>query len=202
VHDLREVLLAAWRLVFFSRSAFLPFIKPAPLLALLKHPELSIRYLAIELLTLRLSIADAAKEKWTKEYLGGPEDAIIAPWESRTIDYGLLPIFESERIRHAKKTIQARQYYEGGQRGLVASDLARFTGEVCGVLIPRFDNISTVTSKLIMTENTKYNLRQMAEVIVSEKPLLLQSVPGAGKSFLIDEIAKCFGRYEGISRRY
>ena len=26
--------------------------------------------------------------------------------------------------------------------------------------------------------------------IVAEKPLLLQSVPGAGKSFLIDEVAK------------
>jgi midasin len=48
-----------------------------------------------------------------------------------------------------------------------------------------------------MTENTKINLRNVAKTIVDEKPLLLQSVPGAGKSFLIDEIAKLFGRYDG-----
>jgi midasin (ATPase involved in ribosome maturation) len=49
-----------------------------------------------------------------------------------------------------------------------------------------------------MTDNTKVNLRNIARIIVAEKPLLLQSIPGAGKSFLIDEIAKLFGRFDGL----
>jgi midasin (ATPase involved in ribosome maturation) len=138
---------------------------------------------------------------WTEEYLGGPKNAITAPWEHRNIDYGLLPIFESQRIRLARKKIQARRYFYGGGRKLLPTDLGRFTGEVCGVLVPRFNNISAVPSKLVMTENTRLNLRAMADVIVAEKPLLLQSVLGAGKSFLIDETAKLFGRYEGTSYR-
>jgi midasin (ATPase involved in ribosome maturation) len=199
VHDIRETLLTAYRLIFFSRSIFLRFIKPAPLFALRQHPDLSIRYLAIELLSFSIGMTDAAKAKWTEEYLGGPKNAITAPWEHRRIDYGLLPIFESERIRLAKKKIQERRYFYGGGRKLLPTDLGRFTGEICGVLIPRFDNLSTVPSKLVMTENTRLNLRAVADVIVAEKPLLLQSVPGAGKSFLIDETAKLFCRYEGTS---
>lgn len=202
MHEVREILLAAYRLVFFSRSIFLRFIKPAPLLALRQHPDLSIRYLAIELLSFSIGMADAAKAKWTEEYLGGPKNAITAPWEHRSIDYGLLPIFESQRIRLAMKKIQARRYFNGGGRKLLPTDLGRFTGEVCGVLVPRFNHISVVPSKLVMTENTRLNLRAMADVIVAEKPLLLQSVLGAGKSFLIDETAKLFGRYEGTSYSY
>jgi len=49
-----------------------------------------------------------------------------------------------------------------------------------------------------MTENTVVNLRNIARVIVAERPLLLQSIPGAGKSFLVDEIAKLFGRFDGL----
>lgn len=201
VDDVREILLAAYRLVYFSRSIFLRFIKPAPLFAMLQHPDLSIRYLAIELLTVTLGIADSAKAKWTEEYLGGPRNAIKSPWESRIVDYGLLPIFESQRIRHAKKKIQERQYFQGGVRKLLPEDLGKFTGEICGVLVPRFDG-NAFPSKLVMTNNTRLNLRHVAEIIVAEKPLLLQSVPGAGKSFFIDEIAKLFGRYEGYASSF
>lgn len=200
VNDVREILLAAYRLLFFARSIFLRFIDPAPLFALLKHPDLSIRYLAIELLTIKLGIADAAKAKWTQEYLGAPENAITAQWENRTIDYGLMPVFESERIRKANKMIRERLYFQAGGRKLLSTDLGRFTHEICGVLIPRFDVGRKVGSSVVMTDNTRLNLRLMAENIVAEKPLLLQSVPGAGKSFLIDEVAQLFGRYDGMHR--
>lgn len=80
-------------------------------------------------------------------------------------------------------------------------DLGQWTGVVAGVLIPRFDGRVTGSDKLVMTENTTVNLRNITRIIVAEKPMLLQSIPGAGKSFLIDEIAKIFGRFDGTHAR-
>jgi midasin len=172
------------------------------LLALLQHPDLSIRFLAIELLCISLGIADAARIKWIDQYLGGPTNVFMAPFEHETIDYGLMLLFESERIYQANRKIQEREYFrEHVGRKLNPEDLGRFTGEICGVLIPRFNVTTSPTSGLVMTENTKTNLRNIAMTIVNEKPILLQSVPGAGKSFLIDETAKLFGRFEGFSVR-
>jgi midasin (ATPase involved in ribosome maturation) len=169
-----------------------------PLLALLQHPDLSIRYLAIELLTFSLGIGESPKSKWTQKYIGTPDDAIIAKWEQTTIDYGLLPLFESEKIHEAKKKIRDREYFQGPSgRKLTIADLGGYTTEICGVLIPRFQGNGNIPSNLVMTENTKINLRNIAKIIVEEKPILLQSLPGAGKSFLIDEIAKLFGRFHG-----
>ena len=100
----------------------------------------------------------------------------------------------------ANKTIREREYFRESEVGreFVPEDLGRWTGVVAGVLIPRFNATIPISGKLVMTENTKVNLRNIASVIVAEKPLLLQSIPGAGKSFLIDEIAKLFGRFDGF----
>lgn len=203
VNDLRECLLAAFRLVAFSRSIFLPFLKPLPLLALLQHLDLSIRFLAIELLCISLGIADATRIKWIDQYLGGPTNVFMAPFEQETIDYGLMLIFESDRIYQAKRKIQGREYFrECIGRKLTPEDLGSFTWEICGVLVPRFNVTTSPASKLVMTENTKTNLKNIATTIVNEKPILLQSSPGAGKSFLTDETAKLFGRFEGMSILY
>jgi midasin len=159
---------------------------------------MSIRYLAIELLCFLLGIADSAKSKWEERYLGGPNTPNIAPWEHTTIDYGVLPVFESERVYEATHKIKERKYFsEDPGRKFSSEDLGQSTIEICGVLIPQFNHTTTFPSTLVMTENTKTNLRNIASTIVAEKPLLLQSVPGAGKSFLIDEIAKLLGRFEG-----
>ena len=199
MNDLRETLLAAWRLVIFSPPLFRPFLLPPPLLALLQHSDLSIRYLAIELLAISLGIADATKAKYIDDYLGGPENAITAQWEARIIDWGVMPIFDSERLYNISIVINGRNYftpYSG--RKLTAADLGPNSAEICSVLIPRFNPENpNLQSALVITQNTQVNLRAMATGIVAEKPLLLHSVPGAGKSFLIDEIAKIFGRYDG-----
>jgi midasin (ATPase involved in ribosome maturation) len=161
---------------------------------------MSIRYLAIELLCISLGIADPAKEKWTERYLGGPDTPNIAPWEGTTIDYGVLPVLERERIYDANQKIKNRDYFgKPSERKFSSQDLGQYTMDICGVLVPRFGTNASLPSKLVMTENTKTNLRNIAMTIVAEKPLLLQSVLGAGKSFLIDEIGKLFGRFEGIS---
>jgi midasin (ATPase involved in ribosome maturation) len=112
-----------------------------------------------------------------------------------------MPLLESDRVYYAQQAIKERDYYgDRNGRELTLGDLSRFTGDICGVLVPRFDSRDNeLRSKLVMTENTQINLRGIAKVIVDEKPLLLQSIPGAGKSFLIDETAKLFGRYDGLS---
>ena len=98
----------------------------------------------------------------------------------------------------AKKTIRERQYFRTTEgRILGKGDLGRWTDVIGGVLIPRFNMNMTLSGQLVLTENTKLNLRNMATVIIAQKPLLLESIPGAGKTFLIDEISKLFGRFDG-----
>lgn len=154
-------------------------------------------------MSLSLGLADAAKIDWQTQYLGPPDHEFYAPWEGRSIDYGVVLIFESERIYNANKTILERHYFRVSDQGrtLLPEDLGQWTGVVAGVLIPRFGGRVTGSDKLVMTDNTTVNLRNMARVIVAEKALLLQSIPGAGKSFLIDEIAKLFGRFDSTHPR-
>jgi midasin len=202
--SLRETLLMALRLLIFDRSIFLAHIPLEPLVALLQHKDLSIRLLAIELYTYAIGLADASKQEWISHWVhSDPNQPVMAIWENKTIDFGVLLVFESLRVRESKKTIAAREYFrdQDGRRKLSTSDLGPYTGDVCGVLIPRFGVSHRAKSDLVMTENTKVNLRNVARTIVNEKPLLLQSIPGAGKSFLIDEIAKLFGRYDGTFLR-
>ena len=193
----------ALRLLIFDRSLFLPCIPLQPLLALLQHKDLSIRLLAVELFTYATGIADGAKQRWIAHYVhNDPNIPVMALWENKTIDYGVLLVFEALKVREARKVIAARDYFreQEGKSGrrLSPGDLGQYTGAVCGVLIPRFGGIAGCESRLVMTENTTVNLRNIARTIVDEKPLLLQSVPGAGKTFLIDESAKLFGRYNGL----
>jgi len=201
--SLRETLLMALRLLIFDRSIFLPCIPLPPLLALLQHKDLSIRLLAIELFTYATGIADGAKQQWIARYVHkDPNIPVMALWENKTIDYGVLLVFETLKVREARKVIATRDYFreQEGKSGrrLLPGDLGQYTGAVCGVLIPRFGGIAGGESRLVMTENTTINLWNIARTIVDEKPLLLQSVPGAGKTFLIDETAKLFGRYDGF----
>ena len=107
-------------------------------------------------------------------------------------------MFEIERICEARQKIKEREYFgKHSSRTFSSEDLGRFTRDICGVLIPRFDNTTSALSNLVMTQATKTNLRNIAKTIVAEKPLLLESVPGAGKSFLIDQVAKLFGKFDG-----
>src|SRR5271169_1267953 len=163
---LRENLLAALRLAIFSRSIFLRFLTPLPLLSLLQHPDLSIRFLAIELLSISLGLADAAKIDWQAQYLGPPHHEFYAPWEGRSIDYGVLLIFESQRVYNANKTIREREYFRVSEAGrsLSPEDLGPWTGVVAGVLIPRISAKVVVSDKLVTTDNTTVNLRNIARV--------------------------------------
>ena len=201
--SLRETLLMALRLLIFDRSIFLPCIPLQPLLAFLQHDDSSIRLLAIELFTYATGIADGAKQQWIARYVhSDPSIPAMALWENKTIDYGVLLVFEALKVREARKVIAARDYFREPDRKsgtrLFPGDLGQYTGVVCGVLIPRFGGFVWHESQFAMTENTRVNLRNIARTIVDEKPLLLQSVPGAGKTFLIDETAKLFGRYDGL----
>ena len=200
VNQLREILLAAFRLLTFSHSLFNPLIPTNPLLALVQHPDLSIRTLAIEVLSISLGFGDSARTKWIERHVGGPDDEIIGPWEGKMVDYGVLLLLESRRVKDAKTAVRQRQYFRRRTgRHLSPSDLGPHTGEICGILFPRFNTSNSIPSHLVMTETTSMNLRNIASLVVAEKPILLQSVPGAGKTFLIDEIAKLFGRFEGTS---
>ena len=86
-----EALLGLHRLLCFKRDSFLPLVDSANLYTLLQNESRPTRYLAIRILCMFLSVADAMQETlFEKHGVGRNSDAILGTWEGQEIDYGFL----------------------------------------------------------------------------------------------------------------
>src|SRR5688500_7244130 len=78
------------------------------------------------------------------------------------------------------------------------SDLFSLTVNISGVLLPKSFICSerSVSNKqrLVLTDTTRCNLHSICLAISIGSPVLLEGVTGAGKSALVEEIARISGR--------
>ncbi|KNC81071.1 hypothetical protein SARC_06594 [Sphaeroforma arctica JP610] len=94
---------------------------------------------------------------------------------------------------------------------LGASDLSGTLVDVCGVLLPRTREVlqpitsgapldgaraseNSAATAYVMTDTTSGNLRALALALSQGLPILLEGVAGAGKSSLVNELARCTGK--------
>ena len=88
---------------------------------------------------------------------------------------------------------------EGPHRRLTAEDLSPLTVNLCGVLLPRstcpqHEQSTLPEHKLVLTETTKHNLHSIGLALSIGAPVLLEGVTGAGKTALVEEVARVTGR--------
>jgi midasin len=88
---------------------------------------------------------------------------------------------------------------EGLYRRITMDDLSPLTVNLCGVLLSRSDNVHQEYSmlpqhRLVLTETTKHNLHSIGLALSIGAPVLLEGVTGAGKTALVEEVAKVTGR--------
>lgn len=84
-------------------------------------------------------------------------------------------------------------------RRITIDDLSPLTVNLCGVLLARSDNVhqeySTLPQhRLVLTETTKHNLHSIGLALSIGAPVLLEGVTGAGKTALVEEVARLTGR--------
>jgi midasin len=78
-------LLALYRLLSFDTNTFSRAVSTEKMLSLLRHPQRSVRYLAVRVLCLHLQAADAAMEDMIRELIGS--EPVNDEWEGKQIDY-------------------------------------------------------------------------------------------------------------------
>ncbi|KAI5271234.1 midasin [Aureobasidium subglaciale] len=209
-----EYFFALIRLLRFDRQTFAKFVPFSRIHQLLDHDARALRYLAIRVLCLYLSAADAALQDMTNKYLAndaGSQDLIapLGPWEDKEIDYRLLTLWEERRVKNLeqeRKSLQQERaaYMEAGiaQRPHVVLPAELFhssTACISGVLLPRgAAPTDSQTNAIVDTLTTASNLRELATALEAPNPVLLTGLAGSGKTLLVRHAARQLNKLKSM----
>ncbi|KAH0289482.1 midasin [Aureobasidium namibiae CBS 147.97] len=209
-----EYFFALIRLLRFDRQTFAKFVPFSRIHQLLDHNARALRYLAVRVLCLYLSAADAALQDMTNKYLAndaGSQD-LIAPlgsWEDKEIDYRLLTLWEERRQKNLEKEREALQqeraaYLDAGTapRQAVVFPANLFhpsTACISGVLLPRgAAPTDASTNSIVDTPTTAANLRELATSLKVPNPVLLTGLAGSGKTLLVRHAARQLNKLKSM----
>lgn len=193
--ELREVLLAFYRLLFADQSRFIRFVSPTVLSNILrsKHNNVN-KFLSVQLLSKYLSLAEKAKNDILNNFVGDCD--LKSDYETdKGIDYRFLSILEAKRLSNfaSLKTISFSENTASDTFiSIEASALSPFVVSVCGVLVPKihFDQAITKSVDFVPTQRSIDALRQLSTHVQHSSPVMLVGCAGSGKTFLINELAK------------
>ncbi|KAF9163666.1 AAA ATPase midasin [Actinomortierella ambigua] len=193
-----RILITVFRLLSFSHNTFSPLWDWTPLYTLLNYNDNGIKYLTLRCLAMVLDIRDDQLDTALKAHLPHGVDVEIMTGNS-TFKADLLSLVEQDRISAAQLALfrnpgssnSTSQY-----RQINSSQLSPLTVNLCGVLLARPDNHGGKLSphQLVLTETTKHNLHSIGLALSIGAPVLLEGVTGAGKTALVEEVARITGR--------
>ncbi|KEF59451.1 uncharacterized protein A1O9_04295 [Exophiala aquamarina CBS 119918] len=196
--DLSLLLIALFRLLSHDRDVLSPAVGPSFFSLLLNHASLSVRYVSVQCLCLYMHFADAFSEKLVGQYVG--TDAILGPWEGRTIDFRVLKLWEEKRWRDldgAISHIQERwqnDHATSAATSITLSTTSPNTASVGGVLVPRMGELEIPMSTFVQTPTSRRNLSQVGKYLLQKTPLLLTGEAGSGKTSLVREAARLLNK--------
>lgn len=188
--ELCQALLGWFRLMSFDCRNFAKHMRPATIEQLFQHPNRCVRYLAVRNFCLYVHAADHATQEMIKRVIG--EDEVEGEWESRTIDYRFLSLWEEKRWKELRGRLQESWTAEAGQISpALYRQLSPYTVDVSGVLLPRLDGAPSKgkPSDIISTPTTESNLQDIARGLLGSSPLLLTGLAGSGKTLLTRYLA-------------
>ncbi|CAI2169296.1 7876_t:CDS:10, partial [Funneliformis geosporum] len=202
IKDLQQLLLTAYRLLRFSGSTFIKLWNWSPLFQLLVHANKAIRYLSIWCLSIVFNMSDEQREKALQFWVGANNEKISIEWNHEdTQDIGMLTLLEQVSLAKQQSNLLLNDYTSPGfseSRRLNESDLSSLTVNISGVLLPKSficsDRSLSNKQRLVLTDTTRCNLHSICLAISIGSPVLLEGVTGAGKSALVEEIARITGR--------
>lgn len=189
--DLLQILLGTFRLLSFDCRSFARYVRPVALQSLFQHSSRIVRLLAVRTLSLYVHAADHATQEMSKRCVG--ETEVEGQWESQSIDYRFLTLWEEKRWKNMELRMQQWKAEQGEEKyaAVVYQGLSPYTVNVNGTLLPRLDAASSQEhpSELISTVTTESNLKNIAEALLGQNPLLLTGLAGSGKTLLTRHFA-------------
>ncbi|KAF4835326.1 Midasin [Colletotrichum siamense] len=194
--DLLQLLLAAWRLVCFDQRTYAVLVSPTHMQGLFTHESRAVRYMAIRIFTQILRAADSKLEALIDEHVG-TKDAIVAEFDGREVDFGFLSLYEDARI---KKTAAIRGELSDAPESnqiqpIPPQSLTPFVACYGNAILPRPSGPVKKNSSLVLTSTTTRNLETLAGLLKNASPILMHGLPGSGKTSLVHEVAKEFGKH-------
>ncbi|OLN93953.1 Midasin 2 [Colletotrichum chlorophyti] len=194
--EILPLLLAAWRLVCFDQRTYGILVSPTHMQTLFTHKSRAVRYLAIRIFSQLLRAADSKLEALISEHVGTKE-AILADFDGCEIDYGFLSLFEDARVK--KVEALRRELRDASQCNQIhpvpPQTLTPFVACYGNTILPRPSGPVEKNSSLVLTSTTTKNLETLAGLLKNTTPILLHGLPGSGKTSLIHEVAKEFGKH-------
>ncbi|KAG8904454.1 hypothetical protein FRB99_001714 [Tulasnella sp. 403] len=178
-------------------------IKPLALLLVPSHPDIGVRYLAIQCFALQVRMPDVEKEKLELEHLGPPgeRDIPISYGDCvsgddilpLTVDGWLLAILEDKRVGDYRQSLTTTPtlYDDVNNQSfrLPAEVLHPRVVNVENILLFRATNAPVPTTPLVPTPSTAHALRRIALQISRRLPTLITAPSGSGKSLLVQHLA-------------
>ncbi|GES99488.1 midasin [Rhizophagus clarus] len=201
--DLQRLLLTAYRLLRFSGSTFIRLWNWSPLFQLLIHVNKTIRYLTVLCLSIVLNMSDEQRENVIRFWVGADNEMASIEWEDgNTQDIGMLSLLEQVSLAKQQLKLLQNDFINKNSSELFQineSDLSPLTVNVSGVLLPKLFTCSEKSfvsneQRLVLTDTTKNNLYSICLAISLGSPVLLEGIIGAGKTALVEEIARVTGR--------
>jgi midasin len=191
--QLQRLLLAALRLLVFDKRTYTQAVSLSKIQSLLKHSSRSVRYLAAKILCHLLSASDAKLEEMINVHVGR-EDAVMGDFDGVLIDYGFLGLYEERAGDNLKKL---RIFLLNSTRRpniFRAQDLSSLVTLFDGILLPRPNGQPIRPSSLVRTVTTSKNMRNFAEALLSDAPILVHGLSGSGKTSLVNDLARELGK--------
>lgn len=192
LQELQKILLASWRLLNFDRRTFCRIIDGAKIQLLIQHKDFAVRYLAIRVFCLILSVAEFKLEELIRKHIG-EKQPILGDFDGELRDLYFLTLLEEKRLQKAAKLIR---YQKNTTKGLNDFNLKNLAPQVfrCGsILLPRPNGPPTSPSSIVLTDTTSKNMENIASALLSNSPILVHGLPGSGKTLLVNEFARELG---------
>ncbi|ODQ67900.1 midasin, partial [Nadsonia fulvescens var. elongata DSM 6958] len=202
----QTILVSVARLISDKRDDFSSFFEPTILTRCLSDETPVIKYLTLQILSLHLQASEDSRFKFIDSHIG-MEKSILGDYEgSEEVDYFFFPLLEAKRIANgfdflADNSLASKESNNTDISITITRDqLSPLTANIGNVLVPRLTGPASFESELVPTESSLTCISYLAESLRSGEPILLTGPAGSGKTFFINEIAKCLSKEEEMVR--
>ena len=197
--ELRQILLAVWRLNSFDSREFSGLVAPTQSQALMSHANPSIRYLAIRIFCQQLDAADFKLDALVQQHIR-EDESLVADIDGQEVDCTFLSLYEQGRAKEVQGLRgQSPPTTEGhGHPTLALQKLTPWVVNHGHTVFPRPLGPVNKPSSLVHTPTTVGNLERLVSRLQNPGPILLHGVSGSGKTSLVHEVARELGKDDGL----